>query len=95
MKFYIHSISYVHAQIPCLGKIWFQRDLGQNDIGQLECKVFKVGVTTSKNNFFISFNDSPLKMMKNAFHFILKALFVLKIFKFLSCHFGHVEKRLG
>ena len=27
---------------------------------------------------------SPLKMMKNAFCFILKALFVLKIFKFLS-----------
>ena len=33
-------------------------------------------------------------MMKNAFHFILNALFVLKIFKFLSCLFGHVEKRL-
>ena len=28
--------------------------------------------------------ESPLKMMKNAFHFILKALSVLKIFKFLS-----------
>ena len=27
---------------------------------------------------------SPLKMMKNAFYFISKALFVLKIFKFLS-----------
>ena len=27
---------------------------------------------------------SPLKMMKNAFYFILKGLFVLKIFKFLS-----------
>ena len=31
-------------------------------------------------------------MMKNAFHFILKALFVLKISKFLSKFFGHVEK---
>ena len=29
-------------------------------------------------------NESPLKMMKNAFYFTLKALFVLKIFKFLS-----------
>ena len=28
--------------------------------------------------------ERPLKMMKNAFHFILKALFVLMIFKFLS-----------
>ena len=31
-------------------------------------------------------------MMKNAFYFILKALFVPKIFKFLSWLFGHVEK---
>ena len=34
--------------------------------------------------FFICFNHSPSKMMKNVFYFILKALFVLKIFKFLS-----------
>ena len=27
---------------------------------------------------------SPLKLMKNALYFTLKALFVLKIFKFLS-----------
>ena len=38
--------------------------------------------------------ESPLKMMKNAFYFILKALGVLKTFKFLSLLFGHVEKRL-
>ena len=30
--------------------------------------------------------------MKNAFYFILKALFILKIFKFLSWIFGHIEK---
>ena len=28
--------------------------------------------------------ESPLKIMKNAFYFTLKAHFVLKIFKFLS-----------
>ena len=28
--------------------------------------------------------ESPLKMMKNVFYFTSKALFVLKIFKFLS-----------
>ena len=28
--------------------------------------------------------ESSLKMMKNAFYFTLKALFALKIFKFLS-----------
>ena len=32
----------------------------------------------------VYFNDSPAKMMKNAFYFILKALFLLKITKFLS-----------
>ena len=31
-------------------------------------------------------------MMKNAFYFILKALFFLKIFKFLSWLSGHVEE---
>ena len=39
--------------------------------------------------------ESPLKMMKNAFYFIIKALFVLKIFKFLSWLFDHVSKQLG
>ena len=38
-------------------------------------------------------SESPLKVMKNAY-FTLKALFVLKIFRFLSWPFGHVEKRL-
>ena len=46
----------------------------------------------TKKILFICFNKSPLKVMKNAFYFILKALFVLKIFTFLSWHFGHVEE---
>ena len=32
--------------------------------------------------------------MKNCFYFILKALFVLKIFKFCPESFAHVRKRL-
>ena len=32
--------------------------------------------------------------MKNAFYFTLKALFVLKISKFMSGLFGYVEERL-
>ena len=36
--------------------------------------------------------ESPLKMMENAFYFILKALFVLKVFKFLSRLLRHVGK---
>ena len=46
------------------------------------------------NSFFICFNDSPSKLMKNAFYFILTALFAFKIFKFLSWLFRHVEKWL-
>ena len=38
--------------------------------------------------------ESRLKIMKNAFSFTLKALFVHKIFKFFSWLFSHVEKQL-
>ena len=38
------------------------------------------------------FNESVLQMTKNAFHFILDALFVLKIFKCLSWLFAQIEK---
>ena len=37
----------------------------------------------------------PLKMMKNAFHFALRALFVPEIFKYLSLAFAQVEERFG
>ena len=40
----------------------------------------------------ICFIESPLKMIKNTFYFMLKALFVLEIFKFLSWLFSHVAK---
>ena len=36
--------------------------------------------------------EYPIEMIKNAFYFILKAIFILKIFKFLSWLFGHVGK---
>ena len=38
-------------------------------------------------------NESRFKMKKNTFYFILKDLFVFKIFKCLD-FFGHVEKRV-
>ena len=52
----------------------------------------KVGLSPYKILVFICFNEIPLKMMKNAFYFILKVLFVIEIFKVLSWHFGYVEK---
>ena len=36
--------------------------------------------------------EGLLRMTKNAFYFIIKALFILKVFKFLSRLFYQVEK---
>ena len=52
----------------------------------------KVRRLPSNKNCFICFNERSLNMMKNAFHFILKALNILKIFNFFSWLFTHVEK---
>ena len=38
---------------------------------------FKVGLSPSKKVVIVCFSESPLKMMKNAFYFMLKAIFVL------------------
>ena len=37
---------------------------------------------------------NPLKMMKNAFYFTSKTLFIVKVLNFLSWFFGHVAKQL-
>ena len=55
-------------------------------------KLLSLTLTFQKKVFFICFNDSSSKMMKNAFYFILKALFLLTIFKFLSWLFERAEK---
>ena len=57
-----------------------------------EMNVFKVGLSPSKKICDNCFIETPLKMIKKAFYFILKALFVLKMFEFLSWIFGHVGK---
>ena len=44
-------------------------------------------LNSPKKKCLIYFNESPLINMKNAFYFILKALFVLKIFKLLCWSF--------
>ena len=51
------------------------------------------GHSQVKDNFFAT--ENPLKMIKNAFYFTLKAVLVLKIFKCISCIFSHIEKRLN
>ena len=53
-------------------------------------KRLKVGLSPSKKIYILlASNESPLKMMKSAFHFALKAPIVLKIFNV----FGHIAKR--
>ena len=46
----------------------------------------------SKKFRVICLTESPLNVMINTFHFILKVFSISKIFKFLSRLFGHVEK---
>ena len=45
--------------------------------------VFKVGLSPSKEVDFICFNESSINMMKKAFNFMLKTVFLFEIFKFL------------
>ena len=60
-------------------------DVRLQELNRMEClKLLKSDFYPPKN-IFICFNESPLKMMKNA-------CFVLKIIKFLSWLFGHVKK---
>ena len=56
------------------------------------CKFFKVGLSSPKKICIICLIESPLKVMKNVFYFTLKALFIRKIFKFLSRLFRHKGK---
>ena len=53
--------------------------------------IFKVKLHLPKK-CVIAFIETPLKMMKNIFYFILKALFILKIFKFFVMIFGSCRK---
>ena len=60
----------------------------KSDLHNIQLK----GALSGLRQFLVT--ESSLKMMKNTFHFTSKALFVLKIFNFLSWLFGHVAKRL-
>ena len=52
----------------------------------------KVRLSPSNKNVLFASMIAFQRWWKNAFSFISKALFVLKIFKSLSWLFGHVEK---
>ena len=58
----------------------------------LEIVFLKLDSHLPKTFCVIYLIESPLKVMKNAFYFILKAHFA-RSFKILSRHFGHVGKK--
>ena len=95
--FHIHSSFYLSA--PVLGKrvdnlkeIINLPGLFVLSVGYVDIKTNKVllkeHILKSDSHLpkksFVCVIESPLRRMKNAFCFILIALFVLKIFKFLS-----------
>ena len=47
-----------------------------------------------RNFFFFYFNEHPLKTMKKAFYFMVKALFVFETFTFSSRRLSHIQKQL-
>ena len=51
---------------------------------KINSQLIKVGLSPSKKMCVICSIESPVKVMRNAFYFILKVLPVLKIYKYLS-----------
>ena len=58
----------------------------------LNIKLTTIRLSPSKKNYIICFIENPLKMMKNAFYFILKTLSVFTILTFSSWLLGYVGK---
>ena len=73
-------------------KLWKKSKFSKCNASCKTQKTLKSDSHIPKKNCIIYFIESPLKMMKNAFCFILKALFLLKIFELLSWLFGHLGK---
>ena len=70
--------------------------LADNIATHLKIYLLKDGLSSSKKVVFSCFSERSqmMKMMKNPFYFMLKALFALEIFTFLVRLFGWVEKWL-
>ena len=92
-KFWCHECSHNHSFIYQWNMSWnsckdmeflanflFKQDSNKSLSSTVIANGLKSDSNLPKKLCFICFNDSPLKMMKNAFYFTLKALFILKIF---------------
>ena len=53
---------------------------------------WQVGSLKAHSQVWFLAIEIPLKMVKNAFYFMLKPFFVLEIFTFLDWLFGYVKK---
>ena len=82
--FYCDIIRNQEHEFGCFSTIAiYQNYFRKEKYGQVH---FKACVHYFLSNFYFSPNDSLSKTMKNAFYFILKAFFVLEIFKLLYFH---------
>ena len=99
-KISCHWSLSIHPERPATYKMVSCERLMKNKItgrSAATCRLFHV-LCINKNfelialKLGLSLPKISLKMMKNVFYFMLKALFVLKIFKFLSWLFDQVFK---
>ena len=91
-KMNLLCLKETYTDAPCELTGSFKNSCSTADSFFLNVFLIKFGLSPSKKNCFICFNESPLKLMKNIFYLILKVIFVLKIYKFLSLLLGHVEE---
>ena len=66
-------------------RLWFGFSVVKKDylkIEKIQYKALKLVSAIFYQVFIFSSSDRPSETMKNVFYFILKALFVLEIFKF-------------
>ena len=71
---------FKHRTNAILVPLWHERLIQSLSVTWLKLQYFlKAWLLSSKKVDFIFFNETPLKMMNNAFYFILKALFFLTI----------------
>ena len=88
---FIHQVNATHHCIkslryngPVLRNDFFRNTDNNKNFCNTGVSKFKVRLSPSEKICVVCFIESPLKMIKIAFYFILKAVFILKIFKFLS-----------
>ena len=85
---------YIHKTLISYNKFRFNTITTPFSEDEKVKQVFQLKKHPSGLRQFLA-TEKPLKMVKNSFYFTLKAPFVLKIFRLLSCFFGHVAKRLN